>query len=81
LFQQTNTKSRSTKFTVGKKVKSGGSDPAFLRQAAQKLSGVAPALDAIGIGLFPHGEESEQAKFHARIIKTRVQKRRNEWQF
>jgi len=53
LFHQRNTKSRSTKVTVGRKAKSGGSDPAFLRQAAQKVSAVAPALDAIGVGLSP----------------------------
>jgi hypothetical protein len=73
---QRNTKAREEEVTVGKEAKSGGSDPAFLRQAAQKFSGVAPALDVLRVGLFSHGEESEQAKFHARFIKTRVQKRR-----
>jgi predicted transcriptional regulator len=76
LLCQRNTKAREEGVTVGRKAKSGGSDPAFLRQAAQKFSGVAPALDAIGVGLFSHGEESQQTKFHARFIKTRVQKRR-----
>src|SRR5260370_9428175 len=60
--------------TVEKTPKRAGANPLFCGQAAQKFGGVAPALDAPCVGFF-HGGESEQAKFHARIIKLSVQKR------
>ena len=64
------------KVTVEKRLKRAGATPLFWLRAAQKVLGVAPALDAFRVSLNFHGEGSEQAEFHARFIKTRVQKRR-----
>jgi len=64
------------KVTVEKRPNRAGATPLFCGQAAQKFAGVAPAPDALRFGLFPRGGESEQAKFPARFIKLRVQKRR-----
>jgi hypothetical protein len=74
LFHQRNPKSRSTKVTVGRKAKSGGSDPAFLRQAAQKVSGVAPALDAIAVGLFPTVMSGVKQSFMHALLKSACRK-------
>ena len=81
LFQQRNTKSRSAKVTVGKKAKSGGSDPAFLRQAAQKVSGVAPALDAIGVGLFSTVKSRSKQSFMHALLNSACRKEEEQWQY
>jgi hypothetical protein len=59
---------------VGGKAKSGGSDPAFLRQAAQKVSGVAPALDAIGVGLSPTVQSQRKQSFMHALLKPACRK-------
>jgi hypothetical protein len=81
LLCQRNTKAREEEVTVGKKAKSGGSDPVFLRQAAQKFSEVAPALNALRVGLFPTVKSRSKRSFMHALLKPVCRKGENVWQF
>jgi hypothetical protein len=80
LFHQRNTKSRSTKVTVEKRPNRAGATRLFCGKPPKGLRGRSRPGRNWRRPFF-HGAESEQAKFHARFIKTSVQKRRDTWQF
>ena len=58
---------RSTETDGGEKAKSGGSDPAFCSESAQKFCGVAPALRqefSCRPFVHSHGNPQEEEKKH-----------------
>jgi len=67
--------------TVEKKLKWAGATPPFYGQAAQKSGGVAPALDAIGVGLFSTVKSRSKQTFMHALLKPACEKGENAWQF
>jgi predicted transcriptional regulator len=62
------------KITVEKKLKRAGATPLFWLPAAQKVLGVAPALDAIAVGLFSTVKSRSKQSFMHALLKPACRK-------
>ena len=69
------------KVTVGKRLKRAGATRLFWLPAAQKVSWVAPALDAIGVGLFSTVKSRSKQSFMHALLKPARRKGEAAWQF
>jgi hypothetical protein len=75
------TKKRKVKVTVEKRPNRAGATPLFGGQAAQEFSGVTPALDAIGVGLFSTVQSRHRKSFMHAFLKPACRKGETAWQF